>query len=133
MSFMGKISQELLIYKEIESIEEKIEGILALYQTQIDFNSYLLIKEPYTHSLRGYLKGEPSLSDITVQLQTVLEKMHGYGFRLQEEIKIEDIVVVFGTVKICNVGIFGLKDGEDQVEIEEAVVRLREEMFDALN
>ena len=51
MSHMGKISEELFVYKELEAKDQRVEGLLALYQTQIDFNSYLLIKEPvsYTH------------------------------------------------------------------------------------
>ena len=62
MSHMGKISEELFVYKELEAKDERVEGLLALYQTQIDFNSYLLIKEPYSMTLDTYLLFQPSIS-----------------------------------------------------------------------
>jgi hypothetical protein len=56
MSFMDLISQELLVYKELEERKVDIWGVLALFQSQIDFNSYLLVKEPYTQTLQHYLQ-----------------------------------------------------------------------------
>ena len=55
MGQMDCISKELFVYKELECKDERVEGLLALYQTQIDFNSYLLIKEPFTTTLATYL------------------------------------------------------------------------------
>jgi len=41
---MEHISEELLIYKELELREINDSGILDLYQSHIDRDSYLLIK-----------------------------------------------------------------------------------------
>jgi hypothetical protein len=41
---MDAISEELLIYREMEEKRLKLDAILQLYQTQIDRDSYLFIK-----------------------------------------------------------------------------------------
>ena len=41
---MDKISQELLVYKELEEREGRYKGVLNLLQTQIDYESYLFIR-----------------------------------------------------------------------------------------
>lgn len=83
ITYMDRIPQELLIYKELEASNRegnRLEGILSLFQTQIDFNSYLLIKEPYTLPLKAHIARCNDLSDILAQLQTILHQMQTQGY-----------------------------------------------------
>jgi hypothetical protein len=43
-SEMGKIAEELFIYQELNAQGKGVEGVLQLYQTQMDRGCYLLIK-----------------------------------------------------------------------------------------
>ena len=85
-----------------------MEGLLSLYQTQIDFDSYLLVKEPYTDTLRKYLEVKVDFEMILVKLEEVFEKMYSEGFYLYREVQLEDFVMVFDEIKVQNVGIFTL-------------------------
>lgn len=89
---MEHISEELLIYKEIG---ENAIGLLKLYQTQIDHNSYLFIKEPYSNTLESYVEKEGNLTEIMQKIQQILEEMYRMGYFLRRELNIHDFVEVF--------------------------------------
>lgn len=51
LSEITAVSDELLVYKELEASQLKKVGVLCLYQTLINSQSYVLVKEPYTATL----------------------------------------------------------------------------------
>ena len=102
--------------------------MLTLYQTQIDYNSYLLIKEPYTHALKSHLITHRDIADIIQSLQLILEQMHHLGYYLRTHIKMEDLVFVFTQLKIQNAGVFTLDRIHGYVDTSEAIEQLKEEM-----
>lgn len=56
-------------------MEEKrmsIDGVLQLYQTQIDRDSYLFIKEPYTDTLINYINHVDDIATIEAQARAIL-------------------------------------------------------------
>lgn len=68
---MEDISEELLVYREMEERRVRVEGVLDLYQTQIDRDLYLFIKEPYTLSLAQHLH-DADLPLIETQIRSIL-------------------------------------------------------------
>lgn len=128
---MASISEELLVYREMAEKRVRVEGILELYQTQIDRDSYLFIKEPYTATLASYIHNAPDLLAVEAQARTILEEMERGGFTLKALPRLEDFVVCFDTVKVQNPGMFEF-DQRKKVEIESALLALKDQILDQL-
>lgn len=81
---------------------------MELYQTQIDRDSYLFIKEPFTASLMEYVgKGRRELvEEVCNSVAKILLQMKNVGFALKTCPKMEDFVVCLSSVKLHNAGIF---------------------------
>lgn len=121
ITHMALISEELLLHKEITTRTDHPQGILKLYQTQIDHHCYLLIKEPFTHTLAQHLNRTRDLAHVTLQLQHILEDMQAMGFKLRRLLKMEDLLLVFGELKIQHAGVFTLDRQCARIDIEQAV------------
>lgn len=54
--FMSRISVEIVAYKQLDEAGGNAKKrFLSLYQTQIDKDSYLFIKEPFSSTLASHL------------------------------------------------------------------------------
>ena len=106
--FIDCISEEMMTYRELDAKHASVEGILELYQTQIDRDSYLFIKEPFTASLMEYIgKGRrDSVEEVCDSVANILAQMESAGFALKTHPKMEDFVVCLSSVKLHNAGIF---------------------------
>lgn len=80
---MSSISEELLVYRELEEKQLHVDGLLQLYQTQIDRDSYLFIKEPYTQTLPAYVHTAIDLAPIEAQIASLLLEMERKGLTLK--------------------------------------------------
>lgn len=79
--------------------------------------------------MKEYLKEKPSISDITIKIQVILEKMNKIGFYLTSFLSISDLVVAFSEIKIQNASIFTIQKTEEKVSIDDAVLSIREEIM----
>lgn len=132
MANMAQISQELLVYKELQGRVNNFEGVLGLYQSQIDRNSYMLIKEPFTENLKFHIETLLNISDVTVQIHNILEKLFALGFYLSRGLRLEDMVVVMNQVKLENVGVLTMDMNKGILNIEDVILELRSSMLDYL-
>ena len=78
----------------------------------------MFVKEPFTEILKFYIENILNLSDVTVQIQSSLEKLYSLGFYLQRGLKLEDLVVVMHEVKIENVGILTMDKQKGRLDID---------------
>ena len=86
----------------------KMEDILSLYQTQIDKDSYIFIKEPFTDTMLNYLEHTTDLVPMYKHIESIFREAHEKGLILQTIPKIEDFVICFNQIKIQNASILCL-------------------------
>lgn len=94
MGRMDDISEELLIYKELEDRGIRTEFLLELYQTQLDHSSFMFIKEPYTDLLEEYVRRTSLVEKVMKEIEKALTEVLGFGFMLRRKVKVEDFVMV---------------------------------------
>jgi hypothetical protein len=128
---MAAISEELLVYREMEEKRLRVEGILELYQTQIDRDSYLFIKEPYTSTLAAHIHTPNDLPVVEAQVRGILVEMEQRGFTLKTLPGVEDFVLCFDTLKIQNPGIFEFEQRK-KIEISSALQSLKDQILEQL-
>lgn len=125
--FMSRISAEILAYKQLEEAGGSLKKrFLSLYQTQIDKDSYLFIKEPFSTTLASYIPTANKLL-ILSEIKSILIEMQREGLYLRTIPKIEDFVVCFGEIKLQNLELMQCEES-DGLEIEAAISKLDEEI-----
>ena len=81
--FMSRISAEILAYKQLDEAGGNAKKrFLSLYQTQIDKDSYLFIKEPFSTTLTSYLRTANKLF-VQSEISSTLIEMQREGLFLR--------------------------------------------------
>ena len=73
-----------------------------------------------------------NLSDVTVQIHSLLSRLFGYGFYLSRGLSLDDFVVVMNEIKLANVGVLTMDISTGILDIDQVILEFRSLMLDYL-